>query len=317
MNEPLLSVVCIVYNHEKYLRDCLDGIIGQKTNFHYEIIVHDDASTDGSAFIISEYCKNYPDLFVPILQTENQYSKGVRIGRDIIKPLIRGKYVAICEGDDYWCDDNKLQRQFDYLEEHPDFVACVHNTRVINCKTGETYIKIKNALDGELKTEDVLRNTVNEFHTSSVVCRTPYYTVPKSFDLSYCGDASRALYWALSGRIYRFSDVMSVYRLFSVGSYTERTSNDSIESVISKLQEGIPLFEHCDRMSNYRYHALFQERIDDTHYTILIMKKEYKKAFIQYQNVIKTKPLFERVKIMVDAFFPLLGRCYRRFKNGH
>lgn len=121
MGEPLISIVCEVFNHEPYLRQCLKGFVMQETTFPFEILIHDDASTDGSAAIIREYEKKYPHLFRPIYQTENQYSKGVLIWGAIQFPRARGKYIATCEGDDYWIDPLKLQKQVDFLEAHPKF----------------------------------------------------------------------------------------------------------------------------------------------------------------------------------------------------
>ena len=111
MEDIKVSVCCLVYNHEKYLRQCLDSLLMQETNFKYEILIHDDASTDGSADIIREYESKFPDIIKPIYQTENQYSKQVQISWTYQYPRARGKYLAWCEGDDFWSDKKKLQKQ--------------------------------------------------------------------------------------------------------------------------------------------------------------------------------------------------------------
>lgn len=117
----LVSVNCITYNHAAYIRKCLDGFLMQKTTFRYEVLVHDDASTDGTADIIREYADRYPDIILPYYQTENQYSRGKGfVGGAINRRRARGKYIASCEGDDYWTDPMKLQKQVEYMEEHPD-----------------------------------------------------------------------------------------------------------------------------------------------------------------------------------------------------
>lgn len=121
-NNPLLSIICTSYNQEKYIRESLEGFLIQQTNFLFEIIVHDDASTDNTAKIIREYESKYPSLFNNIYQIENHFTKpDVNIWFDIVFPMARGKYIAICEGDDYWTDPLKLQKQFDFLEANPDF----------------------------------------------------------------------------------------------------------------------------------------------------------------------------------------------------
>ncbi len=120
--EPLVSICCITYNHENYIRDAIEGFLMQKTSFPIEIIIHDDASTDNTAQIIKEYEDKYPDLFCNIFQNENQWSKGGgHIYARFVYPQARGKYIALCEGDDYWTDPLKLQKQVDFLEENPEY----------------------------------------------------------------------------------------------------------------------------------------------------------------------------------------------------
>lgn len=132
--EPLVSIRCLVYNHEPFLRECLDGFIMQKTNFAFEAIVHDDASTDKSAAIIREYAGKYPDIIKPIYETENQYSKRdgslSRIMNAAIHPAV--KFIAMCEGDDYWTDPYKLQKQVDFLEQNEEFTLCSHRYSIFN-----------------------------------------------------------------------------------------------------------------------------------------------------------------------------------------
>ena len=129
--KPLVSICCVTYNHEPYIRDCLEGFIMQQTNFPFEVLIHDDASTDGTADIIREYEAKYPGIIKPIYQTENQYSKGVDVGK-LVLDKVQGKYVAICEGDDFWCDPQKLQIQFDFMESHADYSACFCGQYVLN-----------------------------------------------------------------------------------------------------------------------------------------------------------------------------------------
>lgn len=135
---PLVSICCITYNHEKYIRDAIEGFLIQKTSFPIEIIIHDDASTDNTPNIIKEYTNNYPNLFVTVLQTENQWSKGGgSILARFVFPLARGKYISLCEGDDYWTDPMKLQKQVVFLEHNKDhglvYTKCIRtdNMKVI------------------------------------------------------------------------------------------------------------------------------------------------------------------------------------------
>jgi glycosyltransferase involved in cell wall biosynthesis len=133
MHEPLVSISCITFNHSLYIRTCLDGLINQRTNFDYEILIYDDASNDGTREIIEEYSLRHPNIKA-ICQSENQYSKGVRgIMARFNFPRARGKYIALCEGDDYWTDPYKLQKQVDFLEQNPDFSICwTRYSRLVN-----------------------------------------------------------------------------------------------------------------------------------------------------------------------------------------
>ena len=120
----LVSISCITYNHAPYIRECLDGFMMQQTNFPFEVLIHDDASTDGTTEIIREYAEKYPDIIKPLYEEENQWVKGRRGSAVFNFPRAQGKYIALCEGDDYWTDPLKLQKQVDFLESHPDYVMC-------------------------------------------------------------------------------------------------------------------------------------------------------------------------------------------------
>lgn len=131
-SEIIVSICCLIYNHAPYLRECFEGFVMQKTNFPIEILVHDDASTDGSQEIIKEYTAKYPTLFKPIYQKENQYSKGIGVSVTYQFPRAKGKYIALCEGDDYWTDPYKLQKQVDFLEVNLDYILCCHRYKIYN-----------------------------------------------------------------------------------------------------------------------------------------------------------------------------------------
>lgn len=119
--QVLVSICCAAYNHSAYIRQCIEGFVMQKTNFRYEVLIHDDASTDGTQDIIREYERKFPEMIKPIYQKENQYCKGGKISLRFNIPRAKGKYIAFCEGDDYWIDPLKLQKQVDFLEEHEDY----------------------------------------------------------------------------------------------------------------------------------------------------------------------------------------------------
>ena len=104
MIKPPISICCLTYNHEPYIEQCLEGFLMQKVDFPIEILIHDDASTDKTAEIIRKYESKYPEIIKPVYQSENQYSKGISVSRVYQFPRAQGKYIALCEGDDYWTD---------------------------------------------------------------------------------------------------------------------------------------------------------------------------------------------------------------------
>lgn len=129
---PLVVIKCLTYNHQPYIRQCLDGFIMQKTNFPFIAVIHDDASTDGTAEVVKEYEMKYPTVIKGIYQKENQYRTNPQAIDNSIDPFITGKYIALCEGDDYWTDPLKLQKQVDFLEKNKEYVTCFHNAKILN-----------------------------------------------------------------------------------------------------------------------------------------------------------------------------------------
>ena len=167
-NIPLVSIRCAAFNHENYISDALDGFLIQETNFPFEVIVHDDASTDRTATIIKEYEKKYPRIIKPIYETENQYSKHDGSLRNIITAACKGKYFALCEGDDYWTDPNKLQRQFDQLEQNPLYAAVAENGIVLFTHSGEKKL-FSNEPERDISLDELLIR--RRFPTASVMYR--------------------------------------------------------------------------------------------------------------------------------------------------
>ena len=223
-NEIKVSICCLTYNHKKFIRQCLDGFVMQKTNFKFEVFVHDDASTDGTPDIIKEYQQKYPDIIKPIFQTENQFSKGNPISRKFIYPLFKGKYVALCEGDDYWIDEYKLQKQVDFLESNPDYSICFHPVKfVYEDKPNKSNIyPSKRFLSQNLTFEKLLQD--NFIQTNSVVYRWRFYNddIEDVFPIGIRpGDWYLHLCHAKIGKIGVIKDVMSVYRRHSGGVWTD------------------------------------------------------------------------------------------------
>ena len=157
----LASICCITYNHEEYIRDCIEGFLMQEVDFPMEIIIHDDASTDGTTDIVREYAAKHPNLIFPIFQKENQFSKGKKPFINLTLPHAKGKYIAICEGDDYWTDPLKLQKQVEFLEANPDYVISYHNAMIVD-EDGNIvdYSKLPENLKKDLTSEELIRGTM-------------------------------------------------------------------------------------------------------------------------------------------------------------
>lgn len=223
----LVSIKCLVYNHEPYLRQCLDGFVMQKTNFAFEAIVHDDASTDASAEIIREYAEKYPDIIKPIYETENQYSrKDGSLGR-IMNAAIHpdAKYIAICEGDDYWTDPYKLQKQIDILEQDINIGLVYTKAKVYLHATG-VFSSYSVGVPFENTEALILRNPVASLTT---VYRKDIY-------LKYCneniykkswlmGDFPLWIWFSLQSKIYYLDEFTAVYRVLE-NSASHFTSNE-------------------------------------------------------------------------------------------
>ncbi len=263
----LVSVYCLAFNHGKYIRDCLDGFVNQKTNFKYEVIVHDDASTDDTAEIIKEYAEHYPNIINPILQSENQYSQGVPIVEKYIFPKCKGKYIAICEGDDYWCDVNKLQKQVDILEANSEYVACVHQTKLYDCLSKKESFVSPYKKDCIVEVELALSAGGAAWQLSSLMYRREL--VDKRADFCFVsksvGDYPLAMFLALTGPIYFISDVMSVYRMYTEGSWS---LNNKKSPSIKHHEEMIMILKMVDKYSGYKYHEMLDKKILDHEYHI-------------------------------------------------
>lgn len=222
MKEPLVSICCITYNHAPYIRQCLEGFLIQKTTFPFEILIHDDASTDGTADIIREYEARYPHLIKPIYQVENQYSKGIEILSTYNYSRAKGKYIALCEGDDYWTDPLKLQKQVHIMETHPTLALCTHNFNVLENFDGkEKFVDrtgyMKDFFYG-------LKKYFRYWPTQPLTALFRKDCLPCQNEVqeySYYRDNHLFYYILKKGKGFYISDKMGVYRKHSNGIYAQ------------------------------------------------------------------------------------------------
>jgi len=219
--EIIVSICCFTYNHEKFIRDAIEGFLIQKTDFPFEILVHDDASTDGTPAILREYEEKHPDLYRIVYQAENQYSKG-RKPSTILLPMARGKYIALCEGDDYWTDPLKLQKQVEFMESHPECSISCHRV-LYKYENAED----KNHLFPDIESDQIFDK--DEFYgkyfsaTNSVMFKnTETSALVKYLHGFIVGDLPLYYFYVQLGNFGYLSDVMGVYRRHDNGLWFPR-----------------------------------------------------------------------------------------------
>src|SRR5690554_2741106 len=254
-----VSICCVTYNHGEYIKQALDSFLAQKTRFNIEILIHDDASTDNTPQIIEKIEKKYPTIIKPIYQKENQFSKGIPISRTFNFPRARGKYIALCEGDDYWTDPYKLQKQVDFLEANKDFIICLHDTIEVNEK-GEflkhrsdnfNFINEKKPqIASEIPVDWFLRTRGNFIHTSSFLFRNIIS------DLSFIntgkiisGDMLLLFLLLKNGRAQYLPESMSAYRHHPQGITKTPRKREKV------LQSYLTLY----RLLKTNYNGLYQK----------------------------------------------------------
>ena len=216
-NEQIVSICCATYNHVNFIAQCLDGFVNQKTTFQFEILVHDDASTDGTAEIVKAYEKKYPQLFRNVYQAENQFLKQNALV-NILFPMVKGKYIALCEGDDYWTDPLKLQKQVDYLNENQDVVLCFHPVQML-MPDGLLSDDFLTKVPDNYNRIEVIAAQGNFLHTPSVVFRNVIRQFPDMIHETPIGDYFLQMLFATHGEFHQLPYVMAVYR-YGVGVWS-------------------------------------------------------------------------------------------------
>lgn len=259
----LVTISCITYNHENYITQAIESFLMQETNFDYEILIHDDASTDGTSDIIRRYQKAFPDVIKPIIQLNNQVSLGrSRIDYHYNHSRSKGKYIALCEGDDYWVDKRKLQKQIDYLENNPSCTFCFHNA----------YIQCSNTMHSDDLVVPWLHENQQQFsndsrHYSSGKLQLlgyiptasfvyPKYVLddpPQWFFDAPVGDNAVKLIASSYGYAHYFNEPMSVYRFGVPNSTTSRWKDDNLSKRIERYDAFINMLDQFNTFSSFRY----------------------------------------------------------------
>lgn len=226
-DEPVMvSILVLCFNHAKFIRQCLDNILNQRVSFKVEIIVHDDASTDGSADILREYDRKHPGIFRLILQKENQYQKGIKPWFQHMMPNARGKYMAICDGDDYWTSPDKLQRQVGFLESHPEYMLTASAYKTVDDATGAEKIIVRELPSPEEQSADGFDITVKRWLEQWLTKSVTLVFRSAAFNFQHLGKYTNPrdthlIYTILAqGKGYYFKEVLGAYRIHGGGVFS-------------------------------------------------------------------------------------------------
>ena len=289
MQEVMVSIICRTYNHEKHIAEALDGFLNQETEYPYEILINEDASTDHTADIVREYENKHPDKIFPIYQKVNQ--NGKQNTTLLLMSKARGKYFAICEGDDCWIDPHKLQKQIHYMEEHPDCTLCVHNAIQVTEDGKRLTDIVLTEEDGIIPAEEFIKGGGAHYcATASIVGRMEHAIKVPDFYRNCSLDYAWQIYLAACGYAYCFKDRMSLYRVAVSGSWTERMERDPsayarVYGLINKM------LKEFDEWSGGRFHDTVRESIAKHTYLIgirtndrSVLKDEDVKKWIQSQS---------------------------------
>lgn len=255
---PLVSVCLITYNHSEYICEAIDSILMQQVNFSWEIIIADDFSSDGTREIVLDYERKYPELIKLLFQKKN-----VGGGRNFVDLInsASGKYVAYIEGDDYWTDPLKLQKQFDFLENHSEFSMCYHRIKWVYTYDVPDFDpkKESNEGDGLVSTiEDILERGWF-IRSCSIFYRN--FSLPANFEDLYIGDYPLHILLAYQGKVGFIPKVMGVYRINNRGASETTLVTNSTDDLKIRLIQDIQMWNYINRSTNYDFERFCQKKI--------------------------------------------------------
>lgn len=307
-NRPLVSIWCITYNQIDYIRDAIEGFLAQKTTFPYQIIIHDDASTDGTIEVLKEYERLYPELITVIYEKENIYRKPNRLEtiNSIKKQYLTGKYVAFCEGDDYWIDSSKLQKQVDYLEVHKDCVMVAHNYIREYCETGEKVVSNEKIKTGIVTPEQVIVNLEPSLPTASLVIRNELCILEDFFSTCGVGDIPMKFFALTKGYIYYFEDVMCIYRYKAKNSWSSTFHNKGLY-IYQHMIRLIAFMYEYNKYTESKYKKFIKRRI--RFFMVILLDMFYEKRD-KHENVVKQlkKTLDVHHQMWIDEIATIYNR---------
>lgn len=320
-----VSVLCMTFNQVGYIEQCLDSMLNQKTTFKYEIIVHDDASNDGTAEVVKQYAKKYPDKIIPIFEDENQYSKDVHSIFRIMLPYSSGEYVALCEGDDYWTDKLKLQRQYDYMEKNHNCSFCFHNADNLYMDSGKRDVVGDKNIFGKYKTDDNIYSPANinmcKFATQNAVPTASVFfrkklaeDMPDCFYVAPCVDFPLEMILAHRGYAFYMPISMSVYRRNAGGSVTDGWKRNA-KRAVSRSKQFLKFLDEFNIYSDKRYEDSIDFLKKRYYMDIYIARKEPLKIVCNKEYREIYKGLYGKrwwmIKIVVKSLCPNFAQRLR------
>ncbi len=273
--KPLVSVHLLTYNHAKFIAQSIESVVNQQTNFPFEIVIGDDHSTDGTSQIVDQYAAKYPDL---IKVVRGKTNGGPQPNSIRILENSQGKYMAALEGDDYWIDPLKLQKQADFMEQNPDFAICFTNTRVEFFENNEEPYLLNSNIEKDVfelkdliaETEVWFMGTATLFYTmSSIFPVQPWFHKTKS------GDIPMIMLAARHGKIKYLPDVTAAYRRHSAGA-----SNTDHKDDAKFLENRIMMYTNLDKDTGYKFHDKFKRNLGGWYY-LLLHSKQYRGLYFK------------------------------------
>lgn len=314
--EPLVSICCTTYNHAKYLRQTLDGFFAQKCDFPFEILIHDDQSTDGTVDVIVEYAKRYPGVLRPMYELENQYSQGVPINETFNFPRARGKYIALCEGDDYWCDETKLARQIAHMESDPECTFSFTNG-MIHDESGQKpdrpflpYYEADKALyTGQSRAYSLSEIAgFNFIPTASFVFRVDALrSLPGEFTSRPCehGDLRMKLFLTACGHAWYEHVFGCVYRQNVSGSAMQIWQKEGREKLFLRCQSVVDMVEDVNRFSHGTASKALS-KVQDHYLRIMAHNAPTLRDLFEGDvgRVLRTLPIGERLRCVAKQLAP-------------
>lgn len=303
--DVLVSIICITYNQEKYIKQAIDSFLMQKTDFDYEIIIGEDCSIDSTKKIIEEYVKKYPQK-IKLITSDNNVGFMKNLKR--VFEVAKGDYIAICEGDDYWTDEYKLQKQISYMRNHTDCSLCFHNAEILNDINNKIIGSIKNEKENKIyNASEVIDGKGGFIPTQSIVIKKDVIKkLPKWYWTSSVGDYPLQVIASLNGYVYYINENMSIYRTNINTAWTAKYEKSQNNKIIMKNSQG--MVDIMNNISTYTYGKYSEEinRVKIPHEINICVLNGNIRGIRRYKNTEYYSKLSkkEKVKMYIKALNP-------------